>query len=259
MAETPVQVNEVKAEAAPTPPTPKLTRFRAVVQSKSGFTTESLRRLVECGTALNDELTFKITGNGVSMKVLDKARIALMEVELPAAVFVSFDADGEGYVTVDSKSLLAVVRRAKGKDIQLTFEDGQLVVTIGGIRSFRIRTLETSAEEAPQPKVNHTAFAVIDAELFREALIDAKVVKADAVRLVALNGALTFKAVNETKEAEVKLGPAEGSASSTYMLDYLVKAAKAFGDGTIEVRFGSNAPLELANSYAKIFIAPRIE
>jgi len=267
MAETPVSVNEVKVEAAPTPPPekPTLTKFRAVVSggkrgnSNAVFTTADLRALVEGAAAFSDVVDFKVSEGGIEVKVLDNARIALLESKLPKNIFAEFFADGEGDIAVDAKSLLAVLRRAKNEKVELKLEDGVLTITIAGVRSIRVRTLDNSAaEEAPQPKVNHTASAVIDADLFKEALVDARMIKADAVRLVALNGILTFKAVNETKEAEVRLAPAEGSASSTYALDYLVKAAKAF-DGVVDVKFGTNSTLELANSYARVFIAPRVE
>jgi hypothetical protein len=42
-----------------------------------------------------------------------------------------------------------------------------------------------------------------------------------------------------------------------------VKVAKAFGDGVVEAKFGSNAPLELATTfnegYIKVYVAPRVE
>jgi DNA polymerase III sliding clamp (beta) subunit (PCNA family) len=267
--ETPVNsVNEVQAAPTPPPeaaPPAPLTRFRAAIQgsSKRGsnavFSVDNLKAIIETIAVFSDSATFFVNSNGVKMKVLDNARIALIEAELPRDVFTEFFADGEGSVTIDAKSLLAVLRRAKNKKVKLEYEDGTLTITIAEVRSFRVRTLDNTSEEAPEPKTAYTASALVDAELFREALIDARVMKTDAARLVALNGTLTFKAVNETKEVEVKLGTADGNASSAYSLDYLVKAVKAFGDGVIEVKFGSNAPLELANNYIKVFIAPRFE
>ncbi|MCC6005360.1 MAG: hypothetical protein LM590_13565, partial [Thermofilum sp.] len=82
--ETPVQVNEVKAEAASTPPpettlpTPLLTKFRAVIQggSKRGnnnaiFTTNDLRGLVEVAATFSDKITFFVDADGVKVRVLD--------------------------------------------------------------------------------------------------------------------------------------------------------------------------------------------
>jgi DNA polymerase III sliding clamp (beta) subunit (PCNA family) len=261
MAETPVKV-----EAAPAPTSPAPLRFKAVVSSggkhtNAVFAVENLKAIVEAIVAFADSVSLFVDSNGIKMRVLDKARIALIEAVLPRDVFAEFSTKGEGYITVDTKSFLAVLRRAKGKKVELEYEDGRLTVSIGE-RSFRIRTLDASAEEVPQPKTAHTVFAVIDAELFREALVDARVIRADAAQLVALNGTLTFKAVNETKEVEVRLGSAEGSASSTYALDYLLKAAKAF-DGVVEVKFGNNTPLELSTTfnegYVKVYVAPRVE
>jgi DNA polymerase III sliding clamp (beta) subunit (PCNA family) len=270
MAETPV--SEAKIEAAPTPPETMppapLTRFRAVIQGSSKrsnavFTTNDLRGLVEVAATFGNKTAFLVDADGIKVRMLDDAKIALLDAVLPRSVFVSFDTDGKGYVVVDTKSLLTILRRAKNKEVELKFENGILTVTIAGVRSFRVRTIDSAGEEVPQPKVNHKVSAYVDIETLREALIDARVIKADAVRLVALNGALTCKAVNETKEVEAKLGPAEGEAASTYALDYLVKAAKAFGDGVVEVKFGNNTPLELTTTfnegYVKVFIAPRVE
>jgi len=271
MAET---VNPVEtAQAAPTPPpetTPaSLTKFKAVVSSggKRGnavFTIDNLKSIVETVAMLSDTVTFLIDDEGIRMKVLDKARIALLDAMLPESVFTDFEAHGAGYVTVDAKSMLAVLRRAKSKSVELRFEDGQLIVSIGGVRNFRIRTLDGAGEEVPpEPKTAHTAFATIDAELLKELLIDARVMKADTVRFEVSNNTLTFKAINETKAVEAKLGPAEGDAASTYALDYLTKAIKAFGNGVVEVKFGNSAPLELSTTfnegYIKVYIAPRVE
>jgi len=265
MAETPV--SEAK-ETAPTPPETApapLTKFRAVVQgsSKRGnndvFATDNLKSIIETVAVLSDTVTFLINTEGIRMKVLDKARIALLDAVLPKSVFAEFFADGEGDVTVDAKSLLTILRRAKNRKVELKYEDGALVVTIAEVRSFRVKVLDGSTEEVPQPKVNHTATAYVDVEALKEAVIDARVIKADAAKLVAENNALTFKASNETKEVEVRLSDATGTAVARYSLDYLAKALKAFSDGIVEVKFGSNAPLELANSYVRIFIAPRVE
>jgi proliferating cell nuclear antigen len=257
-------------QAAPTPPqVAPLTKFRAVIQGdskRSGaiFTVTSLRGVIETAAAFNDSVTtLRVTGKGIEIKVLDKARIALMEVELPSSIFLDFAADGEGDVTVDAKSLLTVLRRARNKEAELRFEDGQLIITIGGVRSFRIRTLEASAEKAPEPKVNHAVNAYVDVEAFKEVVVDAKVLKADAVKLVAENGVLLFKGINETKEVEVKLAPCTGTGAGSYSLDYLIKALKAFDDGVVEVKFGNNSTLELSTTfnegYIKVFVAPRVE
>jgi len=269
MVETPVSV-EVKAEAAPTPPvTPPLTRFRAVISGKSKkgnvvFTIDNLKAIIETVATLSDAVAFFIDPSGLKAKVLDNARIALVSVELPRSVFAGFEADGEGIVTVDTKSLLAVLRRAKNKTVELSYNDGLLTITVAGTRSFRVRTHANSAvEEIPQPKVNHAVSAAIDVELLKEALVDARVMKADTIKLLAENGVLLFRAVNETKGVEVRLGPAEGSASSAYALDYLTKAIKAFSNGIVEVKFGNNAALELSTAfnegYIRVYIAPRIE
>jgi len=267
--ETPVSVENV--EAAPTPPseTTLLTRFRAAIQGsgKRGnnavFTTADLRGIIETAAAFNDAVTLTVTGNGIKIRMLDKARIALMEVELPNSIFLDFFADGEGDVAVDAKSLLAILRRAKNRKVELKYEDGVLVVTIAGVRSFRVKVLDGSTEEAPQPKVSHTATAYVGAETLREAVIDARVIKADAAKLVAENNALTFKASNETKEVEVRLSDATGAAVARYSLDYLAKALKAFSDGIVEVKFGNSAPLELSTTfnegYVKVYVAPRVE
>jgi hypothetical protein len=151
------------------------------------------------------------------------------------------------------------LRRAKSREVELKFENGILTVTIAGVRSFRVRTIDDAGKEVPQPKVNHEVSAFVDVEALREAAIDAKVLKADVVRLKAEGNVLLFKGINETKEVEVKLAPCTGAGASSYSLDYLVKAVKAFNDGIVEVKFGNNAPLELANNYVRIFIAPRVE
>jgi DNA polymerase III sliding clamp (beta) subunit (PCNA family) len=267
--ETPVSVNEV--QAAPTPPqeaTPPLTKFRAVIsgggkKSNAVFTTDSLRSIIETVAAFSDTATFLINADSIKVKVLDNARIALLDAMLPRSVFANFAADGEGYVAVDVKSLLAILRRAKSKDVELSFRDGQFTVIIGGIRSFRIRTIDSAGEEAPQPKVNYEVSAYVDVEAFKEAVVDAKVLKADAVKLTAENGVLLFKGINETKEVEVKLAPCTGTGAGSYSLDYLVKALKAFDDGVVEVKFGNNLTLELSTTfnegYIKVFIAPRVE
>jgi DNA polymerase III sliding clamp (beta) subunit (PCNA family) len=272
--ETPVNPVEVKAEAAPTPPqeaTPSapLTRFRAVVSGsgKRGnnavFTTAHLKGLVEVAATFSDKITFFVDADSVKVRVLDSAKIALLDVMLPKSVFTDFAADGEGDIVVDAKSLLTILRRAKNRKVELKYEDGALAVTIAGVRSFRVKVLDNSTEEVPQPKVNHATVAYVDAETLREAVLDARVIKADAAKLVVENNTLTFKASNETKEVEVRLSDATGTAMSKYSLDYLVKALKAFSNGVVEVKFGNNAPLELSTTfndgYIRVFVAPRVE
>jgi DNA polymerase III sliding clamp (beta) subunit (PCNA family) len=256
---TPVSV---KVEAASTPPeatapSAALTKF-AVISSSSkrsnAVTTNDLRAIIEVAAVLSDKITL-IVNDGIKVRVLDSARIALLDAVLPRSAFTNFEADGVGCVVVDSKSLLAVLRRAKNKGVELKFENGQLMVTIGA-RTFKIRTLgNASEEEVPQPKVNHSVAAHVDAETLREAVLDARVIKADAATLVAENNVLTFKASNETKEVEVRLSDATGTAVSKYSLDYLAKALRAFDDSVVEVKFGNNAPLELSATFGGGYVS----
>jgi len=272
MAETPV--SEAKIEAAPTPPpetmppAPLLTKFRAVVssggkRSNAVFTTNDLRAIIEVAATFGSKTAFLVDADGIKVRMLDDAKIALLDAVLPRSVFASFDADGKGYVVVDTKSLLTILRRAKNKEVELKFENGILTVTIAGVRSFRVRTIDSAGEEVPQPKVNHKVSAYVDVEALKEAVVDAKALKADTVKLVAENGVLLFKGINETKEVEVKLAPCTDTGSSSYSLDYLVKALKAFNDGIVEVKYGTSAPLEITatfnEGYVKVYVAPRVE
>jgi len=249
---------------AEAPETKSLTKFRIIVSggNNAAFTTADLRGLVEVAAVLSDKITFIVDARALKVRVLDSAKIALLDAVLPRNTFTDFEADGVGCVVVDGKSLL-VLRRAKNNGVKLEFEDGQLMVTIGSggasARTFKIRTLDNTSKEAPQPKVNHTAAAHVDVETLREAVLDARAIRADAAMLVAENNTLTFKALNETKEVEVRLSDATGTAASKYSLDYLVKALKAFRNGIVETKFGDNSTLEIANDYIKVYIAPRVE
>ena len=247
--------------------------FKAVVNGNL------LQKAIAAYAVLIDEATFDITPDGVSLRVMDPSRVAMVDAELPSGFF-----DG-GYtctepmkLSVNLTELLKLLKRAgKEESVELSIDDktGRLLIIIQGkyARNFNMPTLEASDEEAPTPKISFNVKAKTTTNGLSQAIEDAQLVS-DHVRIEAEPEKLTFSASGDIMGATITLPKGSDTlleldvkenAKATFSLSYLseiIKAASAISDiATLE--FSTDMPVKIDFQQTKegklaFYLAPRI-
>ena len=92
-----------------------------------------LKELVDVVSTLVDEAKFNVGKEGISVKAVDPAHVAMVDLSLDRAAFESFKAD-EGELGIDMDKMKEILRLAKGGEtISLSHDEdkNRLVVTVG--------------------------------------------------------------------------------------------------------------------------------
>jgi proliferating cell nuclear antigen len=240
---------------------------------------KKFRDVLSAASTIVDEATFNLDPSGIKMKGMDPSRIAMVDLELPSAMFEKYECTSTSKLCVNMNEFLKLLKRAgKDESLELALNEatGRLQIKIVGkhTREFNMSTLTASEEEIPAPKLAFNVSAkVLTAEL-GVAIEDAELAS-DHVRLEADEGKLVLIASGELLGATIVLEKGSDSlmelnvkepSKATYSLSYLVgiiKAAAATAS-IVVVEFSTDMPVKLDFQQEKgerlvFFLAPRIE
>lgn len=247
--------------------------FKAVVNGNL------LQKTIAAYAVLIDEATFHITPDGVSLRVMDPSRVAMVDAELPSGFFDGgYTCTSPQKLTVNLTELLKLLKRAgKEESVELSIDEktGRLLITIQGkyARNFNMPTLEASDEEVPTPKISFNVKAKTTTNGLSQAIEDAQLVS-DHVRIEAEPEKLTLSASGDLMGATITLQKGSDTlleldvkenAKATFSLSYLseiIKAASATSDiATLE--FSTDMPVKIDFQQTKegklaFYLAPRI-
>jgi len=244
--------------------------FRATIQAAHLNTVlSSLRALV-------DEARIRITEDGLTVRAVDAANVAMDDLELEAAAFESFEASS-GTLGLSLDRLADPVRLASKDDLVQLFldpESGKLIVVVDGLRySMACLDSRTLRAEPTLPEFDLPATVTVDRDALQRGVKAADLV-ADHVRLrmEASADALIIEAEGDTDTVTLELDGddievlAVGDASTLFSLDYCKKLVQTIPAGTsVTLDLGEDFPLilsyELADGDGAIsrMLAPRIE
>lgn len=228
---------------------------------------------------LIEEAAFTFTPKGVGMKAMDPSRVALVDFELSANGFDSYEIEGTRILGMNLEEMSKFFSRAKKSDeLIFSFQEGEnrLVLTFKGtsIRKFTLPLIEIEEKELPEPELDFTASAKVLAGMIKDGLKDASLVT-DKVRFELLDEHFLMTAESDTGSAEMKLPVgSEGlqelkvdeTARAMYNIGYLDDIINvASSNDIIEIHLGTDLPLQLDFPLAggkgrlRFLLAPRIE
>jgi len=226
--------------------------------------------------ALVDEARVRITGDGLTVRAVDSANVAMDDLELGAAAFESFEAS-PGTLGLDLDRLADPVGLASKNDlIQLYLdpESGKLIVLVDGLRySLACLDATTIRAEPTLPEFDLPATVNVNREALQRGVKAADLV-ADHIRIRMEDGgeALVVKAEGDTDTVTLELDGDDidivtaGDASALFSLDYLKKLVRTIPKGTtVTIDLGESFPLILSYALAEgegtitRMLAPRIE
>jgi len=246
------------------------TSFRATIQATH------LKTVLSSLRALVDEARVRVTEDGLTVRAVDSANVAMDDLKLDAAAFESFEAS-PGTLGLNLDRLADPVRLANKDDLVQLFldpESGKLIVVVDGLRySMACINSRTIRAEPTLPEFDLPAAVTVDRDALQRGAKAADLV-ADHVRIrmEADGDVLVIEADGDTDTVTLELDGddieilAAGAASTLFSLDYLKKLVRTIPAGTpVTLTLGEDFPLilsyELADGDGAItrMLAPRIE
>ena len=235
---------------------------------------EILKEVVDVISTLVDEAKFNVTKDGVSVKAVDPAHVAMVDLGLERGAFEAFRAD-DGELGLDMDKVKEVLKLAKAGDvISITHEEekNRLVLNVGNTTR-RMSLVDTAGMSDPKvPSLNLPAKVTIRTDELRQGIRASESVS-DHIALIA--GPDGFEIVSEgdtdtvthkvSKELLEEIAAKE-TVRSLFPLDYFSNMVKAISSAqTVRLYLGNDYPVKMEFKVAggkgevKYLLAPRIE
>lgn len=236
------------------------------------------RDIIESISILVNEGVFIANPNGIRLRAMDPSRVAMVDLELPASAFESYECIEEVPIGVNFDDMKSVVKRVKA-DEKLILEKSEKEVRlkikfIGKFtRTFSLSLLDIGKEELSVPKITFSANIKLLASSLKDAIKDAEVVS-DFVKIMAEKDLLKVIASGDRGEVEIEITKDSGELLSIelkepthalYSLAYLKKMMTATDLSDVcALMFSTDMPLRLDFNMAiggrmSYYLAPRME
>lgn len=235
---------------------------------------ETLKSVVDVVSTLIDEAKFKIDANGVSLKAVDPAHVAMIGLHLDKAAFEQFSAN-DSELGLDLDKLRDVLRLSKSGDIIEMRQDeerNRLVITVGNVTR---RMNLVSTEGMADPKVPNLTLAAKVSVAIEELQRGIKAAESisDHISLNANPEGFEMVSEGDTDMVSLKLPKdllvsldCKDSIRSLFPMDYFANMIRAIPVGTVlSINIGNDLPVKLEFEIAsgkgkvKYLLAPRIE
>jgi len=212
--------------------------------------------LLETLGELVDEVIMKVTPDGVNIRALDPAHVALINISLPPDVFLEFEVPKSTDIGMSISGLIKILPSPKKGDkltIQASEEFFELIIEGVVRRRYKFRNLQIAEPEIPSFNLEFTAEGTVLSEALKIAIKDIKDVS-ETIKFIAEveDHLLVTSAEGKTK---LKISKATGSlvnlvikekSISSYDIDYLSRITKLTGIAeSVDFKFGNDLPLEL--------------
>lgn len=235
---------------------------------------DTLKGLVNIISTLIDEVKFTITPEGMTLKAVDAAHVAMIEMEVTRDAFESYSAES-CEIGLDLDKVKGVLKLASSGDIIKMEQDeshGRLVFKVGNITR-RMNLVDTTSMSDPKvPQLSLTAHINVPVEELQKGIRAAESIS-DHITLKAGPEYFELSCEGDTDSVSLRLDKdssmsidTDSEVCSMFPLDYFSNIIKAIPSGTvINVELDSDYPVKLkfglADGNAKVnyLLAPRIE
>lgn len=242
--------------------------FRAKIKA------EVLKKLVDIVSPLINEVKINITPKGLSLRAVDPAHVAMVDLEIKPSAFEEYKAD-EMEIGIDLDKLNSVMKLANSSDVvslELDEMANKLVVKVGNLER-RIGLIDTTGMTDPKvPTLNLPAKIILKASEIYQGIKASEAVS-DHVSLMANQDVFELFAEGDTDTVNLKLPKdlllelnAPEKCRSLFSIDYLSSMIKPIkSDQPVTIYLGNDNPVKLEfefadkNARATYLLAPRIE
>lgn len=249
------------------------------------MTGKALKEVLAVIKTADEEALFKFTKDGISVKVIDPAHVAMVSVNIPrdslSEYWYKTEAD-EIRAAIDVDRLAKLMPYGAKDAIQLTIEtkndksEKGLTVSNGSITATVSLLDENSVLDPRIPTLNMTQYAVLPAIKFRDVLRTAVLIT-DAVRIEYNTETVRIRAITEEESVDtvftrddMKELKVMEPGKSAYPLDYLVNIMKTVKADEIRISLKDDYPMRIEsylmpstggekNINVDFLLAPRME
>ncbi|MCJ7517215.1 MAG: proliferating cell nuclear antigen (pcna) [Methanomassiliicoccales archaeon] len=228
---------------------------------------------------LIEEADFNATPDGIRLRSMDPAHVAMVDFEWRKAAFDEYSCIDPTKIRVSLASMLKLLKRVGSDEVlEMLYDDKtrKLNLTLKGkmLRKFTMPTLDPAHEEVPTPKITFNSKTKLTTSTLRDIIEDAEAVS-DSIRLEVTPEKFTAAAMTELSSATIEMEKgnenlleleAKEPSKATYNLNYLSQIAKAAAATAelVTVEFTTNMPIRLTFDIPQqgrlaYYLAPRIE
>jgi len=244
--------------------------FKAIVDA------ETLQEALDSVSVLVDECKIHLNEDGLAIRAVDPANVGMVDLELAAEAFESYEADG-GLIGVNLSRLEDIAKMASaGQLVQLALDEEtrKLHIDTDGLEyTLALIDPDSIRKEPDLPDLDLPASVVLEGAHIDRAVKAADMVS-DHIALGVDPDAETFyvDAQGDTDDVHFELAADElidlhsGSARSLFSLDYLKDMNRAVPkNGEVTVNLGEEFPVELqfeiaeGQGHVTYLLAPRIQ
>jgi len=240
--------------------------------------TKTWKQIVDVLATLLTEAHLRVSESGMTLRQLDSSKAAMVDLNLPSAVFQEYACKGEHDICLGIDELTRVSKRMGGDErLEFNLNENRLEIKMIGQaeREFKLQLLTPPDSQTNKPSMAFEVKAEMYADAFKQAIKDIGVVSSH-VKIVAEKNMLTFSGEGDTGEARVTLStegedPAlfqlkvgSGQSAAMYALNYLSEISKAIPSDSIVLQLTGNKPMMLEFAIAEagsisFILAPRVE
>ncbi len=235
---------------------------------------EILKTLIDVTSPLVSEVKLNINKDGVSLRAVDPAHVAMVDLHLDKDAFEEYQAD-EMELGVDIDRLNAIMRLSGSGDIvSLEYDEksNRLIVNIGNLTR-RMALIDTAGMPDPKmPTLDLPGKVILKASEITKGVKASESIS-DHLALIVTEDAFEVFAEGDTDIVNLKLPKdslveleADGKYKSLFSIDYLSNMIKPLkGDVPITINVGNDNPtrveFDIAESKGHVIylLAPRIE
>lgn len=242
--------------------------FKAVIKS------DILKGIVNVISTLIDEVKFTIDKDGMSLKAVDPAHVAMVDLKISSEAFESYEAE-DTEIGLDLDKVKEVLKLSgAGDSISMEQDEthGRLIFKIGNITR-RMTLVDTSSiTDVKVPNIDIGTVIEVSASELQKGIKAAENI-ADHITLTADPEAFELLCEGDTDSVNLRLEKAnlktlvvDERVSSMFPLDYFSNLVKAIsGDVLVTINLENDYPLKLkfgladGKSEVNYLLAPRIE
>lgn len=244
--------------------------FKAIVSA------DTLRTTIDSVGVLVDESKIHLEEDGLTIKAVDPANVGMVDLQLDAEAFESYEADG-GVLGVNLDRLESIAGMASSDqliEMELDEETRKLHIKIDGLEyTLALIDPDSIRQEPDIPDLDLSATIVVEGSDINRAVKAADMVS-DHIALGVNEDDEVFyvEAEGDTDNVDLKLDRddlidlAVGPAHSLFSLDYLKDMNKAIPkDSEVSIDLGEEFPVKLHFEIAEgkgqvtYMLAPRIQ
>ncbi|MEM4729554.1 MAG: proliferating cell nuclear antigen (pcna) [Thermoplasmata archaeon] len=241
---------------------------------KARIKADVLRDVITVVGTLVEEVKLNISSDGISLRAVDPAHVAMVELTLRSGAFEELKASA-CELGVDIEKFREILKLAKaGSIIKLNHDEekNKLVVSIDNLTR-RMSLVDTAGMSDPKvPAVNLPARVVIKTEELNQGIRASESIS-DHIALIASPEYFELSAEGETDSVSLKLPKdllevleTKDSVKSLFSLDYFSNMIKSAGNApTVNLNLGTDYPVRIefdiagGEGHVKYLLAPRIE